>query len=252
MKYDIAFSFASEQKEIVEKYKKELQRLGLNVFVDDDHPELFVFNYVPDILKQIYDDENTTMLIFLSEDYAKKEFPLYEGHIASDRLIKGKNLGIIRIDDAELSWLPNSFHFFDIRKYDMSYICHAIYKAIKNQTNVDINHLFEHLNDTLFSTVDCFVKRHSSKSCIIYHISMHENMSIKVILCAKENSILFFSNISCIDMTIPFAEIMLKNEEYVFYNMGISETSPTIQKFISEENLLSTVVSEIKNYVEKI
>lgn len=51
-KYDIAFSYASEQRKIIEKYEKKLKELGLKVFIDIEHPELFVFNHVPDILKK--------------------------------------------------------------------------------------------------------------------------------------------------------------------------------------------------------
>lgn len=252
MKYDIAFSFASEQKKIVEEFKAELQLLGLKVFVDDDHPELFVFNYVPDVLKQIYDDENTAMLIFLSKDYAKKEFPLYEGHIASDRLIKGKKLGIIRVDDTVLPWLPSSLHFFDIRKNDTEYICQAIYQAIKGADNINLVNLFNHLNDNLALETDDFVTKYSSKTCHIYRVLTHDNASIKIVLCSEEKCILFFCDVLCADMSIPFAEISLKDSEYSFYNMGISETDKTIQKFISEEKLLCSVISEIMNFAEKI
>ena len=62
--YDIAFSYASEQSSLVEQYKKELQAMGIKVFIDTEHPELFVFNYVPDVLKRIYESEEIAMLIF--------------------------------------------------------------------------------------------------------------------------------------------------------------------------------------------
>lgn len=108
-KYDIAFSYASEQKDIIEKYSKKLKKMGLNVFIDTEHPELFVFRHVPDTLKQIYDDDEVVMLIFLSRDYAKKDFTKYEGHIAFDRLLNEKRLAIIKLDDSSLPWLPSSF-----------------------------------------------------------------------------------------------------------------------------------------------
>lgn len=131
MDFDIAFSYASEQIEIVNEFKQKLTSLGLNVFLDTEHPELFVFNNVPEVLKSVYDDENTAMLIFLSNDYIKKNFTKFEGHIALDRLLEGKKISIIRIDDSELPWLPSSHHFFDIRKNNINYICNAILSALK-------------------------------------------------------------------------------------------------------------------------
>ena len=91
-KYDIAFSYASEQREIIKKFEKKLMELGLKVFIDIEHPELFVFKHVPDILKKIYEDSEIVMLIFLSKDYVNKDFTKYESHIAFDRLLSDKRL----------------------------------------------------------------------------------------------------------------------------------------------------------------
>ena len=118
-RYHIAFSYASEQKEIVDNFAEKFQKLGLDVFIDTEHPELFVFKHVPDILKSIYDDEEVVMLIFLSEDYVKKDFTKYESYIAFDRLLKEKRLAIIKLDSSTLSWLPPSFFYYDINKYTL-------------------------------------------------------------------------------------------------------------------------------------
>ena len=246
MKYDITFSFASEQKKLVEEFKNELQRLGLKVFVDDEHPELFVFKHVPDVLKQIYEDENTAMLIFLSEDYVRKDFTTYEGLIASDRLISRKKIEIIRVDDAELTWLPRSCHYFDIRKNETSYICQAIYQAIRREADRNLSQLFGRINDNLVLEKDIIIPKYSSKTCYIYWITAHQNTNLKIVLFPEENSILFFSDILCADMLIPFAEINLKDNIYILYNMGFFEKGEAMQKFVSEEKLLEHVISGIK------
>ena len=246
MKYDITFSFASEQKEIVEEFKNELQRLGLKVFVDEEHPELFVFKHVPDVLKQIYNDENTVMLIFLSEDYVRKDFTAYEGHIASDRLISRKKIEIIRVDDAELPWLPCSCHYFDIRKNETSYICQAICQAIVGEADRNLSQLFRCINDNLVLEKDSIIPKYSSETCYIYWITAHKNTNLRIILLSEENSILFFSDILCADMSIPFAEINLKDNIYILYNMGFFENGKAMQKYVSEEKLLEHVVSRIK------
>ena len=77
-------------------------------------------------------------------------------------------------------------------------------------------------------------------------------MYIKTVLCTEEKSILLFSDTLCVDMSIPLAAIELRDNEYIFYNMGISETNKTIRKFILEEKLLYYIISEIKGFVEKI
>lgn len=254
MKYDVAFSFASEQKEIVEEFKKKLQNLRLKVFVDDDHPELFVSGYVPDILKDIYINESKLMIIFLSQDYVSKKFPSYEGHIALDRLISGKKVEIIKLDDAEMPGLPDSLHFFDLRdvNHDTSYICEAIYHAISGADCINLGRLFDNLNIQLASNTKYYNKKYASKTCYIYEIPKRNNICIKIVLCTEEKSILFFSDTLCVDMSIPLAAIELSDNEYIFYNMGISETNKTICKFILEEELLYYIISEIKGFAEKI
>ena len=116
-KFDIAFSYASEQKMIIKQYSEKLEKLGLKVFIDTEHPELFVFKHVPDILKEIYDDEKIVMLVFLSHDYIKKDFTKYESYIAFERLLAKKRLAIVKLDDSTLSWLPASFFCYDKNKY---------------------------------------------------------------------------------------------------------------------------------------
>lgn len=252
MKYDIAFSYASEQIEIVNKFKKRLTMLGLEVFIDDEHPELFVFNNVPEVLKSIYENSDTAMLIFLSEEYTKKNFTMFEGHIALDRLIKGEKISVIRIDDSKLPWLPASHHFFDIRKKDITYICNAIASALKKNTSTfSAKNFFNSLNRRL-SQEEVFIEDQKKLSCCVYKISGKTNERIKINYYDDQEKIAIFYYSNDIEPLFPIAEITVSDNSYVLLNSGVSEKLSLLDNYFQEEELLDKIAETLNEFLEKI
>ena len=245
VKYDIAFSYASEQKSIVDEFKIKLQELGLKVFVDSDHPERLVFKHVANVLKPIYEDEDVAMIIFLSEDYARKNFTMYESWIAFDRLLNGQKLEIIRIDDAVLSWLPNSIHHFDIRKNDTDFICDAIYCAIKGSTLQNAAELFVVLSDYITQNCTNLEIISSSEKCNIFKLIRKENAYIKIIYSEKESCISIFHYSSYIESLFTIGEIYINERKFTFINKGIFESAPVSVEFSNNIKLMEYIVKAV-------
>lgn len=249
-KYDIAFSYASEQREIIEKYEKKLKELGLKVFIDIEHPELFVFKHVPDILKKIYDDSEIVMLIFLSKDYINKDFTKYESHIAFDRLLTDKRLTIVKLDDSMLSWLPSSFFYYDIHKYSFDEICGSLYSAIKKYQIPELQIIYKNINNFLkskFQKMDCLLNK---DTCVIYSIDLLHNKKIKITLNEGLDKILLFlcAELECL---FPIAEIYISEKSIVLENRGISPKFDLFKKYCNEEVLQSDLYQIIDNILEK-
>lgn len=249
-KYDIAFSYASEQKEIIEKYENKLKKLGLKVFIDIEHPELFVFKHVPDILKRVYDDSEIVMLIFLSKDYVNKAFTKYEGHIAFDRLLTDERLAIVKLDDSTLSWLPSSFFYYDINKYSFEEICGSLYSAIKRYQIPRIQTLFKNINCFIksnFQEIDCTLNK---ETCYIYNIHSLNNKKIKIVFIEGLDRILLFV---CTDLDCPFpaAEIYISGKNIVLENRGFSHKFDLIKKYFNEDEFLSDLNQVIDILLEK-
>ena len=245
-KFDIAFSYASEQNQIVETFKTVLENMGLSVFVDTDHPELFVFQHVPDVLKEIYDDNDTAMLIFLSEDYIRKDFTKYEGHIAFDRLLKEKRLSIVKLDDAVLPWLPSSLHFFDMRKNSVNFICQALYTAIRGECIPDINNCFQSLKDYLIINCRNIKVTMDSETCMIFCTTPKERINIKLTCNTEQQEILIYYNAPHIEESIfSIAEIERTENKFIFYNKGISDSDQLISEFVSETELNHKILAQI-------
>lgn len=249
-KYDIAFSYASEQRKIIKKYEKKLKELGLKVFIDVEHPELFVFNHVPDILKKIYDDSETVMLIFLSRDYAKKDFTKYEGHIAFDRLLTDKRLTIIKLDDSTLPWLPSSLFYYDINKYSFEEICGSLYSAIKGYQIPKLQILFKNVNNFLkskFKEINCSL---NTETCVIYRINLLDNEKIKITLNEGLDKILLFvcTDLECL---FPVAEVYILKKNIVLENRGISHKLDLVKKYLNEDEMLCDLYNIIAHLLDK-
>jgi len=243
--FDIAFSYASEQKLIVDEFKIKLQELGLKVFMDSDYPELLAFNHVSDVLKPIYENENIAMIIFLSEDYKRKKFTKYESRIAFDRLLKEQRLGIIRIDDSALPWLTESIHYFDVRKNDTDFICNALYRAIKGVALQNVAELFIVLSDYITQNCINLEKSSSSEKCNVFKLIRKENAYIKIICSDKENYISVFFYSSFVESFFTIAEIYVNEKTFTFFNKGIMEGAPVSVEFSDNKKLMDYLVKAV-------
>lgn len=249
-KYDIAFSYASEQKEIIKYYSEKLQKLGLKIFIDTEHPELFVFKHVPDTLKAIYDNDETVMLIFLSREYAEKDFTKYESHIAFDRLLTEKRLAIIKLDESTLPWLPSSFFYYDINKYSSDEICQSLFTAIKKYKVPGIEDLFKSINDFILSNyqeLNCLL---NSKTCALYDVKQKNKGKIKIVLSEALKRILLYYFIDS-DSPFPIAEIYIFEKNIVLENRGFSDIFDLEKKYLSERELQSDLKIMMSNLLEQ-
>lgn len=251
--FDIAFSYAVEQNEVINEFKTRLEELGLKVFIDTEHPELFVFKYVPDVLKEIYDNEKIAMLIFISKEYINKNFTKYEGHIAMDRLLMEKRTSIVKIDDSTLPWLPSTFHYFDLHKYSINYICQALFTAIKGTYLVNIEKVFNTFKDDVMSKCSMLKISLDTKSCLIFNVLNSEKSYLKINCSPEEQLISFFYSSSLVEeITYPIAEIQKNETNFVYFNKGISETHDLKSEFISVKELIDQVLSDLMVFLRDL
>ena len=251
--FDLGFSYATEQLELVNSYRKKLSDRGLSVFIDTEYPEYFISEHVPDTLKTIYEELNTVMVIFLSEDYARKSFTKYEGHIAAERLIGEKRLIIIRIDDAKLPWLMSTYHFFDVRKQNDEYICDAIFryiKHIKRGSACSIRDVFAKIIQKINDRCYLIKEINSSEFCKIYSSVTNNNSFLKVKYSIEDNKILFFNYDSCFEALLPICEIFISENNFIFLNKGIIEAGDLFYEFKSELELTNFVVDAVNKFGE--
>lgn len=102
--YDVALSFASEDRGSARKLKDQLKARGIRVFYDEDEQAELWGKDLYQHLQMIYRDRSTFVVILVSKDYARKAWPSHELRQAQERAFaEGREYILpIQIDDTLL------------------------------------------------------------------------------------------------------------------------------------------------------
>lgn len=114
--WDVALSFAGEQREYVEKVAESLRELGVRVFYDNfEKVDLWGKNLY-EHLDYIYRKAATYAVVFLSEDYAKKVWTTHERRSAQARAFEENTEYIlpVRVDDSKVPGFLPTVGYLDI------------------------------------------------------------------------------------------------------------------------------------------
>lgn len=102
--FQVALSFASEQRAYVQRVASALAALGIQCFYDEEQKiSLWGKNQVEE-LQRIYMDDSFAVVMFISSEYAKKTWPIHERQATLSRAIRERREYIlpVRFDDALL------------------------------------------------------------------------------------------------------------------------------------------------------
>lgn len=114
--YDVALSFAGENRGYVERVATVLRDAGVHVFYDKfEEVDLWGRN-LADHLAQIYANSRFVVM-FVSKHYAAKVWPNHERQHAQARALKNQEDIILpaRFDDTEIPGLPDTVAYVDLR-----------------------------------------------------------------------------------------------------------------------------------------
>ncbi len=117
-KYDVALSFAGEERDYVEHVASHLRARGIRVFYDEyERPVLWGKN-LHTHLSDVYRKQARYTVIFVSEHYARKVWPNHERESAQSRaLVENEEYILpVRFDDTELPGLLPTVAYIDARR----------------------------------------------------------------------------------------------------------------------------------------
>lgn len=105
--YDIALSFAGEQREFVNEVANHLESMGLKVFYDKYEVEKLWGKDLYQYLNDLYKNRCKYCIVFVSKEYAKKLWTKHELKSAQERAFKENREYIlpIRFDNTDLPGL---------------------------------------------------------------------------------------------------------------------------------------------------
>jgi hypothetical protein len=130
--YDIAISFAGEDRPVAEKLASSLVTKGLNVFYDEyEQANLWAKDlYVH--LSKIYKDEAKYCLMLVSEHYAKKQWTNHERRAAQARAFSESREYILplRLDDAAVDGVLDTVGYLDYRKTTVEKIVETVVEKV--------------------------------------------------------------------------------------------------------------------------
>jgi TIR domain len=115
--YEVALSFAGENRAYVKRVAELLQARGTSVFYDEyETVDMWGRNLV-DHLSDVYGNRARYVVMFASSHYASKAWPTLERQSAQARAIKDKNPLILpaRFDDTDIPGLPATTAYVDLR-----------------------------------------------------------------------------------------------------------------------------------------
>lgn len=117
-RYDIAVSYASEQRSYVERFVKKLRDLKLSVYYDRDAQASMVGNILDQELHKIYISESNRCILFLSNDYINKPVTKYESQIIlSETLYQNGFMYIFKFHDVTLPGLNRNFIYSSVHDF---------------------------------------------------------------------------------------------------------------------------------------
>ena len=103
-KYDVALSYAGEQRSYVERVAACLAEQGVSYYYDRDDPTLLWGRNLAEELPRIYEHDAASVVIFVSADYAAKDWTRLERRAALSRAVRERNAYVLpaRFDDSVL------------------------------------------------------------------------------------------------------------------------------------------------------
>lgn len=116
--FDIAVSYASEDRGYVSELVELLKSKGVKVFYDEDAlAEIWGSNLI-DFLQEVYNRRARFALLFISHHYVSKKWPSYERQSVQDRALNqaAPYLLPVRLDNSTLPGLHSSIAYIDARR----------------------------------------------------------------------------------------------------------------------------------------
>ncbi|MDO8657292.1 MAG: TIR domain-containing protein [Candidatus Levybacteria bacterium] len=113
--YDVAFSFAGEKRDYVQKVALHVENKGIHVFYDDfQEIDIWGKNLI-DYLEDIFKNKAKYCVMFISKEYAEKAWPNFERQIIQARsMVESGYMLPVRFDDTDIKGLVSTIKYINI------------------------------------------------------------------------------------------------------------------------------------------
>jgi hypothetical protein len=116
-RWDVALSFAGAQRDYVEQVARVLGAWGVRCFYDADEQIELWGKYLAEELPAIYGEQAATVVVFVSAEYAARDWTRHERRVALNRAVRERSEYVLpaRFDDTLLPGLLSDMVTVDLR-----------------------------------------------------------------------------------------------------------------------------------------
>lgn len=127
-KYDVALSYAAEQREYVERVAEELDRQSLVYFYAPREEWAMWGEDLAVFFQKLFTEDARYVVAFISDDYVRKPYPQWEFKSALAQAMSARSAYIlpVRFDDSRLPGLAQTVKFLDARNLEPKDVAAAI------------------------------------------------------------------------------------------------------------------------------
>lgn len=120
IKFDVALSFAGEQRDYVQEVATILKSKGYKVFYDEFYTSHLWGENLVDHLKEVYYSKSDYCIMFISKEYISKMWPEHERKCANTRDIEmfGKYILPVVFDKVKVPGLDPGKYYLSAKKYN--------------------------------------------------------------------------------------------------------------------------------------
>ena len=135
-KYDVALSFAGEDRQHAEALADLLEAGGYDPFYDKDELADLWGKNLYDYLSSVYKDRARYCVMFLSKYYEQKLWTTHERQMAQARAFQENREYIlpVRIDDTEIPGIPPTVGYLDLRSMTIEEVYEALVMKLSGTT----------------------------------------------------------------------------------------------------------------------
>ncbi len=125
--FDMAVSFAGEDREFVESFVEGVQAAGRTVFYDADHAAEMWGADLAEFFEDVFRKRSRFAVLFISRHYAAKMWTRHERRAALARGLTQPDPYVlpVRLDDTELPGLVPTVGYLDARQYGVNGVVQA-------------------------------------------------------------------------------------------------------------------------------
>lgn len=122
-KYDLAISFAGEERNIAEGIAEQLNKKGFNIFYDNFYEADLWGKDLAKYLGSIYSSQAKFCLVIASKNYVAKAWTIHElQHALSTQLVNKNYILLLRMDDTPIPGYADIYSYVKFESIDKTII----------------------------------------------------------------------------------------------------------------------------------